>query len=88
MQSTNLEKPIEFWWPSPEALDVLSVEDTEEGFTLVAPDDTECGEWLAFWSQTEEHHELFEREFTKSLLDYLDKLDGKTEIVADQQSSN
>ena len=30
----------EFFWPSPEAFDDLTVEDAEEGFTLIAPDDT------------------------------------------------
>ena len=54
MQSTGSLKPTEFWWPSPEAFENLTVEDADEGFTFDAPDDSECGEWLAFWSQSPE----------------------------------
>ena len=57
----------EMWWPSPEAFEDLTVEDAEHGFDLSAPDDTECGEWLAFWSQDEAHHKIFEEEFTAVL---------------------
>jgi len=70
MQSTDSQKPTEFWWPSPEAFDDLTVEDNEEGFTLDAPDDTECGEWLAYWNQSSEHIELFTEEFTKVLTNH------------------
>jgi len=63
----------EMWWPSPEAFDDLTVEDTEEGFTLEAPDDTECAEWLAYWDQDEAHHKIFEDEFIKVLTHYANK---------------
>ena len=72
MQSTTSQKPTEFFWPSPEAFDDLTVEDAEEGFTLIAPDDTECGAWLAYWNQSPEHFELFTEEFTKVLKNYAD----------------
>ena len=85
MQSTDSPKPTEFWWPSPEAFDDLTVEDTEEGFTLEAPDDTECGEWLAHWNQSPEHVELFTEEFTKCLQTHIDTTleeNGETQIVS------
>ena len=72
MQSTDSLKPTEFWWPSPEAFDDLTVEDNEEGFTLDAPDNTECGEWLAYWNQSSEHIELFTEELTKCLQNHID----------------
>ena len=88
MQSTDSPKPTEFFWPSPEAFDDLTVEDTEEGFTLEAPDDTECGEWLAHWNQSPEHIELFTEAFTQALKNNLDTIlgqDGQTQDIADGQ---
>ena len=72
MQSTDSLKPTEFWWPNPGAFDDLTVEDTEEGFALEAPDDTECGEWLAYWNQTPDHIECFTEAFTKCLQNHID----------------
>ena len=88
MQSTDSLKPTEFWWPSPEAFDDLTVEDNEEGFTLDAPDNTECGEWLAYWNQTPEHIELFTEEFIKCLQNHIDttlEQHGQTEELFDEQ---
>ena len=88
MQSTDSLKPTEFWWPNPGAFDDLTVEDTEEGFTLEAPDDTECGEWLAHWNQSPEHIELFTEAFTEALKNNLDTIlgqDGQTEELTDGQ---
>ena len=80
MQSTDSLKPTEFWWPSPEAFENLTVEDTEEGFALEAPDDTECGEWLAYWNQTPDHIECFTEAFNESLRNYLATIDGQSKI--------
>ena len=88
MQSTDSLKPTEFWWPSPEAFDDLTVEDAEEGFTLEAPDDTECGEWLAYWNQTPDHIECFTEAFTEALKNNLDTIlgqDGQTQELTDWQ---
>ena len=63
---------VEFFWPSPDAFEDLAVEDTDEGFTLTAPDDTECGEWLAYWNQSSEHIELFTEAFTQALKNNID----------------
>ena len=70
----------EFFWPSPDAFEDLTVEDTEEGFTLTAPDETECGEWLAYWNQSPEHIELFTEEFIKTLTSHIEIIDGKSKI--------
>jgi hypothetical protein len=73
----------EFFWPSPDAFEDLTVEDTEEGFTLTAPDETECGEWLAYWNQSPEHIELFTEAFTEALKNNLDTIleeNGKNEV--------
>jgi hypothetical protein len=77
----------EFFWPSPEAFDDLTVEDAEEGFTLTAPDDTECGEWLAYWNETPERIECFTEAFTQALKNNLDILEehGQTEEFTDRQ---
>ena len=88
MQLTNSLKPTDFWWPSPAAFDDLDVEEVEEGFTLSAPDDSECGEWLAFWNQSPEHLELFTKEFTKNLLNYLEEINGQTERLPDGGQSD
>ena len=85
MQSTDSLKPTEFFWPSPEAFDDLTVEDAGEGFTLIAPDETECGEWLAYWNQSPEHIELFTEAFTENLRNYLEFIDGQTQDIADGQ---
>ncbi len=65
---------LEMWWPSPEAFEDMVVEDAEHGFDLSAPDDTECGEWLAYWNQDEAHHKIFEEEFITVLRHYANRL--------------
>jgi hypothetical protein len=78
------------WWPSPEALTDLVVEDTEHGFELFAPDGTECAEWLSFWNQDETHHKVFEEQFVNMLTEYVNKTleeHGKTETIFDEQSN-
>jgi hypothetical protein len=82
---------IVMWWPSPEAFDDLIVEDAECGFDLSAPDDTECGEWLAYWNQDEAHHKVFEKEFTEVLKHYANQIldqHGETEAISDEQDCN
>lgn len=93
MQSTTSQKPteIEMWWPSPGAFEDLTVEDAEYGYTLSAPDDSECGEWLKFWSQDEAHHLKFEEEFLQTLTDYANEIleaNGQAEAISDEQSSD
>jgi hypothetical protein len=91
MQSTDSLKPTDFWWPSPEAFEDLTVEDADEGFTLDAPDDSECGEWLAFWNQSPEHLELFTEEFTKCLQNHANTIleqHGENEVLPDGSQSD
>ena len=90
MQSTTFPKLSDgsFWWPSPEAIQDLVVEDVEGGFDLSAPDDTECGAWLSYWNQTPEHVQTFSDAFTEMLRTHLDTLEeenGKTEITDGRQ---
>ena len=74
MTVTGQNFPELFWWPNPSAFDDLSVIDAEGGFTLEAPDDSECGEWLAYWNQSPEHIELFTQEFTEALKNNIDTI--------------
>lgn len=55
------------WWPHPDAFDDLTVTDTEEGFELSAPDDSECGLWLGYFYSTEELQKEFETSFVNML---------------------
>ena len=86
-----MTETIEMWWPSPEAFEDLTVEDAEEGYTLSAPDNTLCAEWLAYWNQDEAHHEVFEKEFIGALINHADvvlEAHGQTEAVTDEQGSD
>jgi hypothetical protein len=62
-----------FWWPSLGDFDDVSVEETEEGFTFSAPDDTEAGAWLQYWSSTEERLLVFETELKTVLINHANK---------------
>jgi len=52
-----------------EAFDDITVENTEEGWSLSAPDESEAGKWLAHYNSTEELHAQFNQELTKALRD-------------------
>ena len=83
---TNTEELHQIWWPSPEAIDDLTIEETEEGFELQAPDGTECARWLSYYSRTEELHKTFEAAFVEVLKQHLENLENKngcTDQVAD-----
>jgi len=83
------ETTLEMWWPHPDAFQDLKVTDTETGWQLEAPDDSELGNWLGYWNQDEVHHAFFEAEFIAALLAHIKTLDlehGKAEAIADQQS--
>ena len=82
---------MEMWWPSPGAFESLEVTDTDDGFELSAPDDSELGEWLAFWSQDEQHHTYFESVFIKILTDYANLVleqHGKDEVLPNGSQSD
>lgn len=64
-------KTTEIWWPSLKALNDLVVEDAKEGFTLSAPDGTECADWLAYYNQTTELQEQFTTALTDALMNYI-----------------
>jgi len=73
MQSTNSPKLTDFWWPHPDSFYEVVVEDTEEGWSLSAPDESEAGKWLAHYNSTEELHAQFTEELTKALMDQLER---------------
>jgi len=78
MQSTNSPKPTDFWWLSLKAFDDITVEDTEEGFALTAPDESEAGKWLAHYNSTKELHAQFTEEITKALRDRVKHYDTES----------
>ena len=68
------------WWPHPKDLQDLEVEENEEGFTLSAPEGSECFLWLQHFNQTEELRLEFETELQNCLLNYLKQIDGESKI--------
>ena len=79
-----------FWWPSLEDLDDLTVEYTEEGFLLSAPDGTLCSDWLAYWSESPEREAIFSQEIQKVFLDHLKTLTenyGESTLLEQQNDS-
>ena len=71
------------WWPHPDAFDDLTVTDTETGFELSAPDDSECGLWLGYFNSTEELHKEFETAFVDMLREAAERrlTDESTEVT-------
>jgi len=59
----------DIWWPHPDSISDLIVEDCEVGFELSAKDGTECAQWLSYYSQNKELHEKFEKAFVEMLMD-------------------
>ena len=89
----NSEKPTEelMWWPSHEAMKDLTIEESEDGFILEAPDGTECAEWLDYWNQSEAKHQVFTETFVGALKAYIELMElkhGETEAVTDEQDCN
>ena len=85
------ETTLEMWWPHPDAFQDLEVTETDDGWQLSAPDNSELGDWLAFWSQDEAHHTFFEKTFIDTLLSHIKTLDlehGKAEAISDEQSDH
>lgn len=72
MQSTTSQKLSDdsFWWPSPDAFSDLTVTDSEDGWELSAPNDTELAAWLNHWNQDEERHALFQTVFVRALTEH------------------
>jgi len=66
----------EFWWPSPEAFDDLTVEEIEDGFSFTAPDETECGAWLAYFNETPERQEIFSVALIASIKEQIERVNN------------
>ena len=80
---TREEELREIWWPGPEALNDLTVDEIEGGFTFEAPDGTECADWLSYYNSTDELREQFNAALVKILTDYIRKLEqdgGQVEV--------
>ena len=86
-QTPETNKPEQFWWPSLEAFDDLTVEEIEDGFSFIAPDDTECGAWIAYFNETPERQELFSTALIESIKERITLLnDVETqELINGQQ---
>ena len=77
------------WWPSPDSFLNMTVIDTDDGWTLSAPDNTELAEWLNYWNQDEEHQQFFNKTFVTMLCDHAKltlEQHGETEAITDEQS--
>ncbi len=73
----------DIWWPSKRALNDLTIDEIEGGFTLSAPDGTECADWLGYYNSTDELRELFNAAFVRALTEYIQKLEqdgGQVEV--------
>jgi isopropylmalate/homocitrate/citramalate synthase len=75
----------DIWWPRVSALEDLTIDEIESGFTLSAPDGTECADWLAHYNSTDELRERFNAAFVRMLAEYIQKLeqDGSKGQVPD-----
>ena len=71
---TDPERLHEIWWPSAKAIEDLTVEETEGGFVLHAPDNTECGAWLSYYNESDERREAFNAAFVEMLKQHLESL--------------
>lgn len=79
------------WWPNPDSLLDLEVTDNDEGWLLSAPDGSELAAWIGYWNQSEEHHQFFEKEFLRSLLEHAKftlEQHGQSQEQPDGQNSN
>lgn len=70
-----MSKESDIWWISPEAIDDLKIEEIEGGFTLSAPDGTECAAWLSFYNESDERLETFNAAFVEMLKQRLENLE-------------
>ena len=61
------------WWPNPEAINELTVEETPEGFSFSAPEGSECSKWLEHFNQTEELRQEFSKAIIDTILKYIEK---------------
>lgn len=71
---TDPERLHEIWWPSAKAIEDLTIEETEEGFTLQAPGGTECDAWLSYYNESDERRETFNAAFVEMLKQHLERL--------------
>ena len=64
----------------------MSIEETEDGFTLSAPDGTACAGWLAYFNETEERLEVFQSALLSTILNHVqltEETHGQDEKLSD-----
>jgi len=72
---TTIAESQDIWWPSAQALDELIIEEIPEGFSLSAPDGTECSAWLGYYMESEERQEQFNKCFLEAIITYAKHLE-------------
>ena len=65
--------PTDFWWPHPDSFSELTVEDSEDGFELSAPDDSEIAKWLSYYNSSDELRAQFNIELINAIQIFIDK---------------
>lgn len=66
---------MSIWYPSPGALDDLTVTENEDGFEFSAPEGTECAAWLGHYDSTDELREEFNTTIVTSIKDLIEELE-------------
>lgn len=69
-----MSKESDVWWISLEAISDLTIEEIEGGFSLSAPDGTECSAWLSYYNESDERREIFNAAFVEMLRQHLETL--------------
>lgn len=69
-----------FWWPHPDSFSELTVEDSENGFELSAPDDSEIAQWLSYYNSSDELRAEFNIEFMNAIQKRIDEYDSQEKM--------
>jgi hypothetical protein len=76
----TITTPGGFWWPHPDSFSELTVKDSEDGWELSAPDESEVGDWISYYSSTEELKTQFNHEFLKALVERVKDYETRKEL--------
>lgn len=69
-----------FWWPHPDSFSELTVEDSENGFELSAPDGSEIGQWLSYYNSSDELRAEFNIEVINAIKNLINKYDSQEKM--------
>jgi hypothetical protein len=70
----------QFWWPHPDSFSELTVNDSENGFELVAPDDSEVGQWISYYNSSDELREEFNTKLVEELREHVNRHESQEKI--------